>query len=547
MFKKVPYENYAYKFQQYYEHDNTSSSEDEDVCGDGFGGPPEPPIALDVSLPTVGNPPDIINCDTACNGFQPGECFAVYPQCAGTVPGPNDDNLPDWTRSITAVETYRLLWVVTDIPTTLDTSDNNFDDWRKSTIPALPDLPRVSFVNNALAGNGQWSVPAQNFGTLTVSPGEQRIDITDDYVNRPNDTDVTILVTWGSPDETKLLRYFITRRYRFNATPQTFLLKTLPSDCLTFESKEAYPDGSGGVGDGADQSLEVFWDAVQLNDSTVTLDFRDIPVWAPNTYRDVTVRRPFWYGPSSIVGPGAAQTVDTSITLSNPTNNGLIVNGTTIPTTGADTTVTTSNFVNTDFSLGMSIRAEQDQITITSPFDGFISLKSFTTLVPAGVNRRVTPIEAIVVGIWELDANDIWQPIVEDVFGSSGGFSSSSFGNQPGFENANIALECEYWFNNWKLDNGTTFDYQTQYILPALNIQFSGDLCVYTDLAALQSNTRVLCKNPYDGDPAKIGLASIGGSKGIPTSRERGKYSFFLSRDLTSNNSLRIKDVVTLN
>jgi len=128
-------------------------------------------------------------------------------------------------------------------------------------------------------------------------------------------------------------------------------------------------------------------------------------------------------------------------------------------------------------------------------------------------------------------------------------FESSAFGNRDGFKNKYVILECLLWLHNWPHFGGGGVLSTT----PAINLAIDGSVRITNNLADLQNQLTdpggsKSYANPYDDDPAKNGVVTVGNNGiGAPSFIVNQQIQWFLSRDLTYDNTLRWSRVVTLN
>ena len=307
------------------------------------------------------------------------------------------------------------------------------------------------------------------------------------------------------------------------------------------KSTSAWKIGGEGIGAPNQGSTEVFWDALQPNDKTVTVDQRQIEDWLPYTHQNVEILVPTW-GNQSL---GLNEVLVTLQNASSTINN--IQFGSQFG--GA---ATTSFQPQEEKTLSALIEVRPDPglargLAKLNPFvtgiDGFTAIKDFVTTVPEGVRRQENTAKQLCTKAYKLVDGELVLITIDEVFAETGNsFVSSAFGNRNGFQNKDVILEFTLWFAGWTdlkmLLNG-----------PPINLQFSGDIRIARTLEGARNQTGRLYKNPYDGDAAKIGLLTInnGFLGALPTIEPNHIIKFYVSRDMLTNNTMRLAKIITLN
>lgn len=522
-------------------------------------------ILIDTAFPDLEMP---IECIEQCKGRSDAACAKAIPQCIAPDEDDNDEiaaeiavnifsdlvvkkpspkpfkirerpPIPPSTTPPIIAEVINVYWLVTNNQARYPVEKQLTYDIVVRTVATSPTPTSFDLVQDA---RGQWGTPLNTFETLFVETFPQRVRIFDNHEARSSDDNATMLITWTKGSA--IVRYFVTRVYEF-VIPRLFDTITLPSDCMFWRDIRSHPiSDTIGIGHTNNGASEAFWDKNQVNDKTITLDQRQIAEWSPPGHRHLEIYAPIW-------GNSTHNNFPMEVTLRNALDKPNIVTfySSQQENLNVEETKTITRNVYLDGGINECKRFRYEiKPFIDSTATGFTAFSNFVTQVPKGIQRRQYAIRTLVKSAWRV-VNGIATPIlIKDTFNASNlAWASSPFGNRAGYFARNDIIEVQVWLFNWnQLFHNPVTNSGNE---PPINLQFSGNIHIATTLTSAVAQTGVTYANPYDEDPAKIGIMTIGnGFLGAPALRQgAGTFTFYLSRQFNVGASLRVANLITLN
>lgn len=477
------------------------------------------------------------------HGVTPTQDYAITPQSSRSFQlnwmNINHSSIPKQQLRANEPRILRIYWLISNkqfafVYPLVDDNDNKYDYHFKSWVGSL--FPSITLHQDQ---DGTWSLPTSGTGTttFTIDTPAYSITLTDDHTSRTNDSAVIYNFTWTS-NENQIVHYMLTKAYDMSAVIRTLKTVTLPSDCLIFHDQKNHPGTpSTALGATANGAPEAF----SSGTDSISIDRRDLTVWAPLNHQNLQVLVPAWLTP-------AQPTANVSVTLANETDAPLQVWLKSQTITIASGSFGSISDTFSEATMNTTMRRSFNPLFHTNNGKGTIPLLSYTTNIPLQVDRTVYQIKNLIYKAYTLNTVTSAVTEIPDLNTLFTNPTITYFESSP-TNNQNVIIECRLWFHRWRTFGGLA----TFTTMPPVNLGFNGDMRVSDTLVKIQNQmttpaTSSLYRNPYQSDPGKTGIISMGtGYSGELVNLQNNVITFFISRDIKNNGSLLLSRVITLN